>query len=199
MFEEKSMNLSRISTLLSVTCLLISMSGAVAMRAQSDASGPASQMDKHFVTEALRGGMAEVALGRMAAEKGGSDDVKQFGQKMVADHTELGEQMKGVAAQIGVEPPTMLPPADLALETKLKALSGEAFDQAYIRAMVKDHESDLAAFNEEVTSGTSAAVTGAAAQGAKVVQEHLNMIRKIAEMHHVDLNAEPSRSDPGGH
>jgi hypothetical protein len=41
-------------------------------------------------------------------------------------------------------------------------------------------------------------VTAAAAQGAKVVQEHLNMIRKIAEMHHVDLNAETARSDSGG-
>lgn len=192
------MNLRRISTLLSLVCLLISMSGAVAIHAQGDASAPASQMDKHFVTEALRGGMAEVALGRMAAEKGNSDDVKQFGQKMIADHTELGDQMKGVAAQIGVEPPTMLPPKDLALETKLKTLSGDAFDQAYIRAMVKDHERDLAAFNEEVTAGTSAAVTGAAARGAKVVQEHLNMIRKIAEMHHVDLNGQTAQSDAGG-
>jgi putative membrane protein len=105
--------------------------------------------------------------------------------------------MKGVAEQIGVTPPTVLPAAGLALEAKLKALSGDAFDKAYIRAMFKNHESDLAAFNEEVTAGKSAAVTGAAAQGAKVVQEHLSMIRKIAEMHHVDLNAQTAQSDSG--
>ncbi len=191
------MSFSRIPKLTCMCSLLILFTGAVATRAQSDSSAPASPADKHFITAALRGGMAEVALGRLAAEKANSDDVKQFAEKMVADHTQLGDQMTGVAERIGVTPPTVLPAADLALQAKLKALSGDAFDEAYIRAMVKDHESDLAAFNEEVTAGTSAAVTGAAAQGAKVVQEHLNIIRKIAEMHHVDLNAETARSNPG--
>lgn len=53
--------------------------------------------------------------------------------------------MKGVAEQFGVTPPTTLSAADTALEAKLKMLSGDAFDKAYIKAMVKDHQTDLAA------------------------------------------------------
>src|SRR5260370_11048885 len=46
--------------------------------------------DQAFVRKALEGGAAEVQLGRLAQQKSQSDDVKQFGQKMVEDHTELG-------------------------------------------------------------------------------------------------------------
>jgi putative membrane protein len=191
------MKLNRIPNLLLMPCLLGLMTGAMAARAQSASSTQASPADKHFVTAALRGGMAEVELGRMAAEKGNSDDVKQFGQKMVEDHTKLGDQMKGVAEQIGVTPPTVLTASDLALEAKLKALSGDEFDKAYIRAMVKAHETDLAAFRKEAAAGTSPAVTGAAGEGAKMVHEHLEMIRKIAQTHQVAVRSQAAGSNSG--
>lgn len=155
------------------------------MRASEGAMGGASSADKSFVKTALRGGMAEVELGQLAAQKGSSEDVKQFGQKMVEDHTKLGDQMKEVAGKIGVTPPTMLSPMDKALEVKLKALSGDDFDQAYIKAMVKDHQKDLAEFKKEAGSGTSAEVKNAASQGADVIAEHLSRIQKIAQQHHV--------------
>ena len=90
------------------------------MQAQQAAASGAMQ-DKAFVRKALEGGMAEVQMGQIAAEKGSSDDVKQFGQKMVTDHTQLGDQMKQVAQQIGVTPPAGLSKKDKEeYETKKK-------------------------------------------------------------------------------
>ena len=151
----------------------------------SQAQNSASAADKHFVTEALKGGMAEVKLGQLASEKGNSADVKEFGQKMVEDHTKLGDKMKSVATDIGVMPPTMISAKDEALEAKLKTLSGDAFDKAYIRAMVKDHQADLADFNKEIAGGSSPAVKDAATQGEEVITNHLHMIQKIAQEHQV--------------
>ena len=108
----------------------------------------ASTSDNKFVLSALEGGNAEVELGQLAAQKGSSQDVKQFGQKMVDDHTKLGDQMKRVAEKEGINPPNTIPPKDRALEAKLKSLSGDAFDTAYIKAMVKDHRHDLSEFNK---------------------------------------------------
>jgi putative membrane protein len=79
-------------------------------------------------------------------------------------------------------------PSDLSVETKRKALSGNAFDRAYIHAMVKDHEDDLGDFNKEIANGSSSVVTDAARQGAKTIQEHLDMIKKIAETNNVAAN-----------
>jgi len=151
----------------------------------SGASNEASPMDKKFVKEALMGGMAEVQLGQLAAQKGSSDDVKQFGQKMVDDHTKLGDQMKTVAGEIGVMPPNSISPKDQALMTRLQALSGEQFDKAYIRAMVKDHEKDNMDFKKEASSGSSSAVKEAATKGDQVIEQHLQMIKEIAQKHNV--------------
>jgi putative membrane protein len=176
----------KMQTFASLSCSCILLAASAAALAQT--SGDASAADKHFVHEALVGGMAEVQLGQLASQKGTAQDVKQFGQKMVEDHTKLGNQMKRVADQIGVTPPTALSPKDQALKTRLEGLSGAQFDRAYIQAMVKDHEKDLEAFQGEAANGSSQAVKDAAGQGATVVSHHLDMIKQIASTHHVMVN-----------
>ena len=135
---------------------------------------------------ALQGGMAEVEMGKLAAEKGNSEDVKQFGQQMVKDHTELGQQMKLVAQHIGVTPPDGVSATQKATELKLKALSGDSFDKAYISAMVKDHKQDLEEFKTEAANGQNDAVKAAATKGSTIIEEHLQMITQIAQAHNVD-------------
>jgi hypothetical protein len=120
-----------------------------------------------------------------------------FGEKMVVDHTALGDKMKAVAGEIGVTPPSMTTPSDMALKAKLELLSGDAFDKAYISAMVKDHEEDLKDFQQEVADASSPAVKTAARQGETVIAHHLAMIRKIAEAHNV--SAKNSGGNPGSH
>jgi putative membrane protein len=182
------MKLHRTLNHVSVSVLAFLPLAALMTNGQAGSSTSATAADKHFVTAALRGGMAEVELGKLAAEKGTSDDVKQFGQKMVTDHTQLGDQMKQVAQQIGATQPSAMSAADLALVAKLKVLSGNAFDKAYIQAMVKDHENDLGDFNKEIAGGSSSVVKDAAREGAKVIQEHLDMIKKIAQTNNVASN-----------
>lgn len=52
-------------------------------------SNDAAGVDKKFAKQAMEGGLAEVHLGQMAAQKGNSEDVKQFGQQMVDDRETL--------------------------------------------------------------------------------------------------------------
>src|SRR5215831_15911194 len=62
--------------------------------------------DQAFVTKAMQGGEAEVELGKLAQDKSQSQDVKQFAQKMVSDHSQMGEKwFKPVAQQMGVSEP----------------------------------------------------------------------------------------------
>ncbi len=150
-------------------------------------SGQASRADKMFARKALEGGMAEVQLGQLAAQKGGSDDVKQFGQKMVDDHTKLGDQLKPIAQQIGVNPPAGLSGKDQALLTKLQGESGDQFDKTYIKAMVKDHRMDLKEFSKEAQSGKDSSLKDAASQGAQVIQQHLQLAEQMAQSHHVSV------------
>jgi putative membrane protein len=162
----------------------------------------ASSSDKKFVHSALEGGNAEIQLGQLAAQKGSSEDVKQFGQKMVDDHTKLGDQMKQIAQQQGIEVPDGVPAKDKALQTKLSSLSGDAFDKAYIKAMLKDHQKDLSEFKKEASSGNDTSIKDAASQGVQVISQHLQMVQDMAKKHNVqtaDAMSNDMSGQPTGH
>lgn len=144
-----------------------------------------SMFDQAFVRKALEGGTAEVQLGQLAQQKSQSDDVKQFGQKMVADHTQLGNAMMPVAQQLGVKPPTEPSKKDRQLIAKLETLSGPQFDQAYIQAMLKDHQQDLKEFQNEAQEAQNPNVKRVAQAGSAVISQHLQMIQQIAQSHNV--------------
>ena len=172
------------------------------MAGDTGMSGSASggkSADKHFVKEAAEGGNAEIALGNLAQQKSSSDDVKQFGQKMVTDHTQLNQQMQPVAQQLGVTvSPDEIPAKDKALETKLQGLSGDQFDQAYIKAMVKDHRKDLQQFRHEAASTQNPTLKQNVEQGEQVIQQHLQMAEQLAQAHHVMMGGKMKVDSPSG-
>lgn len=181
------------------------MSAAVVLCGQfgfSQNTTDPSSADKKFVHSALEGGNAEVKLGQLAAQKGRSDDVKQFGQKMVDDHTKLGEQMKQIAQQQGMSMPNGIPGKVKTLEAKLNSLSGDAFDKAYIKAVLQDHEKDLSEFKKEASLGNDTSIKDAASQGAQVISEHLQMARQMAQKHNIQMGDAMSNDmsgQPTGH
>ena len=141
-------------------------------------------IDKMFVKRAMQGSIAEVQLGQLTLQKSNNDQVKQFARKMIDDHTKLNEQMRPVAQQLGVEIPTEMSKKDKTLMSKMQALSGAAYDQAYIKEMVKDHKQDLSEFHMEASNGH---VKDAATQGSKMISEHLQMAQQLAKDQNVDL------------
>ena len=100
---------------------------------------------------AAEGGLAEVALGQLAVEKASSSDVKKFGQRMVDDHSKANDELKQLASQKNVDLPQDLSAKDKATKSTLEKLSGEQFDQAYMKAMVKDHKKNVTDFRREST------------------------------------------------
>jgi putative membrane protein len=135
--------------------------------------------DAKFAMEAAMGGMAEVEMGRLAAQKGAGDEVRQFGQRMVDDHSKANADLMQVASSKGWALPTALDAKHQAEMQKMSALSGEAFDRAYVKMMVKDHKKDVAEFQKESTRGADAEVKGFATRTLPTLQEHLQMIQRI--------------------
>src|SRR5437016_10062937 len=52
----------------------------------------ASSPDEMFVLDVAKDGMAEVELGKLAADKGSRDEVKKFGQRMADDHSKANDR-----------------------------------------------------------------------------------------------------------
>jgi putative membrane protein len=143
--------------------------------ATRDTTVTKASADQAFVVEAAKGGMAEVELGQLAAEKGSSDQVKKFGQRMVEDHGKANEELKSLAQSKSVTLPAAADAKEKALHDRLSKLSAAEFDKAYMREMLADHRKDVNAFRKESQSGKDPDVKAWAAKTLPTLEEHLKM------------------------
>lgn len=122
--------------------------------------------DKRFMQNAAKGGMMEVEMGKMAAQNGKHAAVKKFGNRMVTDHSKMNNELMALAKEEGVALPGMKSPG------KWKS------DKDYMDMMVKDHEKDLAEFQEEAKNGSDPDLKKLADKGAKTISKHLQMAKE---------------------
>jgi putative membrane protein len=156
--------------------LLLILVGLVVLSSCSSAKDSAK-----FAATAAPGGMAEVDLGRLAVERGSDPAVKEFGQRMISDHSRANSELKALASQKNIQLPADLTSDQKSLKEKLSKLSGAEFDKEYISAMVKDHEEDVKEFQTQANEGTDPDVKAFAAKTLPTLQSHLQMARDAAK------------------
>lgn len=140
-----------------------------------------SAADENFAKKAAEGGMAEVKLGQLAEERGSSPAVKNFGRRMVQDHSKANNELKDVTSKENVPLPNEMDKSDQATYDRLSKLSGDAFDRAYARDMVKDHSKDVSEFQKEAKSGKDESIKNFAAQTLPTLQNHLDQARQMEQ------------------
>jgi putative membrane protein len=160
------------------------LSGALVQA--EDSSGP------HFIKESIEGNLAEVKVGGLAEQKGVSQGVKDFGAALAKDHAAANEKAQKVAQAMGVAPPDAPGIKQKAVYTELAALSGETFDKHFVKAMVKDHQEDIAKYEKEANTGS-----GPAAAYAKQIlpdlRKHLRMAEQLQQQEHSASASDQSR------
>jgi putative membrane protein len=164
----------RSSTLLSTAMVAVTLLALSALRAQSAGSVDANRI---FMNKAVQGDLAEIQIGKLAQRKGTSEEVKRFGEKLVADHGANLEKAKSVAQSIGVTPPTAPNAAQKASYDRLNKLSGSEFDRKFAAHMVQDHKKDIKEFRHE--SKKSGASADFARQTAPKLQQHLRIAESL--------------------
>jgi putative membrane protein len=141
--------------------------------------GSLSAEDRKFVVDVAQGSLAEVELGKVAALRGNSDKVKQFGQRMVADHGKAGDELTQLARQKGITLPKELDNKHQQLRDRLAKLSGAEFDRAYMNEMVKDHRKDVAAFKKHMQTSKDLELKVWAGQTLPTLEEHLRLAENL--------------------
>jgi len=135
--------------------------------------------DLAFMNDAAPGGMAEVEMGRLAVKQAASSEVKQFAERMIADHSKAGEELKQLASQKKVMLPKEINPKHKETMDKLSKLKGAEFDREYVKAMVEDHVKDVTAFESVAKGAVDQDVKAFATKTLPTLKEHLQMIREI--------------------
>jgi putative membrane protein len=132
-----------------------------------------------FLVDATNGGMAEVALSRLAMEKTSNESIKHFADLMVSGHTAVNDEIRALAARKNV---TL--PSDVSEENKKKAddmmkKAGKDFDKEYINVMIKDHEKAIDLFEKATNNLKDAEVISFATNTLPNLRGHLDSIKLI--------------------
>ena len=147
--------------------------------AMAGAAEPASTADKAFIAKVSQGGMFEVQAGQLAATQGSTQDIRDQGTTEAHDHQLVGDKLKSIAAADGVTFPDTLNPTFQHELASLKALSGTAFDAAYLRDMLDIHAKDGAAFATEAAAGGDPRLKAFAAETHRIVERHIGELKAL--------------------
>lgn len=166
----------------SVACCAFAQSSA----SQDSASKSTSHSMTHgnhdamFMRNAAAANLAEIQAGRLALDRGSSAQVKQLAQRIIDDHTKANDQLMSIAERKQVTLPTAPTPMQKQEADHLKTLSGTTFDQAYARAMVKDHRKAIKMFGMESQNGTDPDLKQFASTTLPALKQHLQMAEQAA-------------------
>jgi putative membrane protein len=166
-------------TMLSLAALL-----CAAMQVSSSAAQDKNKMvtDQQFVDDATKGGLAEVKLGELAAERASDPEIRRFGQRIVDDHGAANKELSSLVKNMASITP---PSKDLMGKHRdtyddLSKRSGADFDKTYISDMVADHEKDAKLFESMADNGQDPQLKAFAAKTLPVIKDHLKMARDLA-------------------
>jgi putative membrane protein len=136
-----------------------------------------STQDRTFVQDAAKRGMHEIQMGHLGIERGQSEAVKGFCQRLINDHTMANKELAAVAKQKGV----MLSEDDAKIVAMpITSKSGADFDKEFGMAMVEDHQKDISSFEKEASSGNDPDIKSWAAKTLPTLRAHLSEAQVLA-------------------
>jgi putative membrane protein len=146
---------------------------------KKDSSTMTTNVDTAFANKAAVGGMAEVALGKLALTKTSDAKIKGFANMMIIDHGKANTELMGIAKAKHITLPTALDAGHRLKMDSLSKLSGMDFNKAYVNAMIDGHQKTLALMQDEANNGKEADLRAFATQTVPIVKMHLDTINKI--------------------
>ncbi len=143
------------------------------------ASAALSSADRDFAMKAASGGLAEVQTGQLAQQRAGSGQVRQFGARMVTDHTKANDELQQIAQQENIDLPSQPTRKAAAESQRLSGLNGAEFDRSYAEGQVRNHQEDIVLFRREANSGKDPALKAFAQKMLPVLQQHLQFAQAL--------------------
>src|SRR3982751_6716586 len=144
--------------------------------AQSSSSG---MSDQQFLDFAAQTDMMEAHLGQVAQDQATSQNVKDFAQTLVTDHTSDYKQLTEIAGKANLTVPKGLDAAHDKMIAPLAKLKGAAFDRRFAQEMVSGHQKAITAYQGEAQNGQNADLKAYAAQALPTLEKHLQAARDL--------------------
>ncbi|MCY0915078.1 DUF4142 domain-containing protein [Massilia antarctica] len=154
--------------------------GSTASGTGGSGTGTIGSADRKIVTDLAMANMAEIEVARTAQGKSQDDQVKKYAQQMIDDHTKALNEVQQLAQTKGITLPATLDRAHKAKADKLAALSGDAFDRAYMaQAGVAEHKKTHGMLTRAQARAKDADVKALVTRLTPTVEQHLNAAQEL--------------------
>jgi putative membrane protein len=135
---------------------------------------------ENFIKFAAQTDMVEANLGQLAQSATGSQQVKDYAQMLVTDHTSDFNQLSGVARQAGLSVPSAIDAEHYrTMIGPFEKRKGATFDRRYIEEMIAGHEKGIAIYKKEAADAQNPALKSYADHALPVLEKHLAAAIKL--------------------
>jgi predicted outer membrane protein len=157
------------------------------------ASGPLTTADRDFLFKIRQAGLWEIPSGNMAQSKSNNQRVKEVGRILAADHVKLDEQVRALAAQLGVVLPSEPTESQQKwLAEQMAAAPGEEFDKVFANRLRLAHGSVFSTI-AFVRAGTrNDQIRAFADVGNTFVLKHMRLLESTGLVDHSQLPQPPA-------
>ncbi|MDK2745268.1 MAG: DUF4142 domain-containing protein [Nitrospira sp.] len=138
------------------------------------------QTTEAFLQKAAAGQQQHIDLGQIATQKAESEQVKQFGARMVADHQKARKDVERLASNGGLQLVNQSSDSLTGMKAELDAASGKGFDRAYITLMLREHAKEMKELEKRAGQEKNQEVRQWVADAVPVVKDHLAQAKTIA-------------------
>jgi putative membrane protein len=158
-----------------------SSSGSSTSGAHASASS-VSHADKSMMDDLAKANLSEIETAKLVLGKTQNDQVKQFAQKMIDDHTNAQQELEQLAQQKNVKLPTEPDLKHKAEMKMLSAMEGEKLDKAYMsRGGLSDHKKAHELLAKIESKAKDADLKSLAGKLMPVIDQHLAMARDVSK------------------
>ena len=137
--------------------------------------------DQRLLIDLAQANLAEIEAARLAQDKTQNQEVKNFAQQMINDHTKALQEVQQLAQARGVTLPTEADAKHKRMAQRLSGLSGDAFDRRYLaQSGVADHKKTHALLERVQGRAKDAELKALAARLQPTVDQHLNSVQQLS-------------------
>jgi putative membrane protein len=171
---------------ISFKVLLFSLAASLILfackKSKNNTSQTLTSQDQAFILQTSLGNTAEVQAGGLADSTSDTAMVRAFGLQMVTDHSTAQNDLKTLGNNVSFPVRDSVDAIHAALMDTLRGLSGRMFDSVYIMNQIKDHQTTISNFQNEINQGNQTDVISYANKYLPKLQMHLQMADSIASV-----------------
>lgn len=147
--------------------------------ARASQTGTADQ-EREWIEDMAHAHIGEIETGKVALEKSQNPQVRQFAQQMIDDHTRGLQELHTLGQRKNIQVPEEADFAHKAFATALRLLSGDFFDNQYIRHIgVNDHRRTLELVQQVSREAKDPDLRAHASKSRSMIQRHLTMAQQL--------------------